>query len=112
MELSSGPRFELEEVLPLKWRLRLEPIELRLELLDVLELSIDGGEAHVSDPVQILQPSQGELAHTLRVRGAARRPQLGPDPVDQRLELLSLDRALDRGPLEPGEELGSIEGLA
>jgi len=100
------------QVLMLQRRLRVEPLELALELPDVLELPVHRGEAHVGDRVELAQPAQGELADLLDARGPALGAQLGDDPVDHGLELLALDRPLDRRALEPGEHLRAVERLA
>ena len=39
-------------------------------------------------------------------------PELGDDPVYECLELLALDRALDRRPLEPRQQFRPVERLA
>src|SRR5947208_15433076 len=54
----------------------LERLELVLELLDVLEVAIDRGEAHVGDQVEIAQDPQRLLADR-------RRLDLVADPVSQ-----------------------------
>ena len=99
-------------MLALQRRLRIEPRQLRLELGDVAELAVHRGEAHVRDRVQRPQPAQGQLADLVGARLAAPRAHLGDDPVDHRLQLLALDRPLDRGPLEARQQLGAVERLA
>src|SRR5262249_32560980 len=58
------------------------------------------------------EPAKRKLADLLGPRHATSDPELRHDPVDDRLELVALDRSLYRRPLEPGKELRAIEGLA
>jgi hypothetical protein len=102
----------LEEPLALERRLRLEAVKLALELAHVVELPVDGGESHVGDRVEVAKAPQRELADLLGAGHSAPRPQLRDDPIDDRLELVPLDRPFDRRPLEPGEQLRPVERLA
>ena len=66
----------LEQVLSLERGLGLQARELGLELLHVLELPVDGGEAHIGDAVELLQAPQGKVADPLGVRAVAVCAQL------------------------------------
>src|SRR4029450_5143016 len=98
-------------MLSLQGRFGLEAFELRLELRDVVELSIDRRKADVSHPVELLEPAQGQLADSPGVGGAARRAKLGDDPGPERGGLRALDRRCARAAFEARQQLGAVEGL-
>jgi hypothetical protein len=99
-------------MLPLKRWFGLQPRELGLELADVVELPVDRSEADVGDAVELLQAPEGKLTNPLGLRRSTLGAQLGDDPIDEQVELLSLERSLDRRSLETGDQLAPVKGLA
>jgi hypothetical protein len=58
-------------MLVLQRRLGIEPLQLALELCDVLELPVHGGEAHIGHRVELAQSAQCQLAHLLDAGSAS-----------------------------------------
>src|SRR5580658_11363672 len=90
-----------------------QSLDLVVEGLDVLEVAVDGSEAHVSDFVQVAQFLHHQLTHGARGHFAvAETAHLVHDAAHRFIDLLARHRALLQGLLHAGAQLLLIESLA
>src|SRR5262249_48377095 len=88
-------------------------LQLLHELADVLERAVDRREAHVGDGIEAVQLTHHRLADDRALQLALAAPlQAALDAFDDRLDLLHRDRPLLARPLQPGDDLHAVEGLA
>src|ERR687895_2646181 len=100
-----------ELVLARKWVV-LEALHDGLELVEIGEVSVDGGELDRRHGVEPREPALGEIADLTRLDLGAAPPHRRRDRLRQRLQLLRADGPLVGGPLEPSQELLGVESLA
>src|SRR5690606_41813409 len=92
---------------------RAQPLDLFLELRDVLEASVSGCETHVCDLVQTPQLLHDHVADAAaRHVALADRLQPMPDALDTGLDVLGLDRTLLQRREHAGPQFLLVERLA
>ena len=90
-----------------------QPLERGHELVDVLEVAVDRGEADEGHLVELLQAVHQELADLVgRDLAVGALLHHGLDPLDDRLERLHRDRALLAGLQQALHHLLAVEALA
>src|SRR5918997_2163948 len=93
-------------------RVVLEAPDDGLELVEMGEVSVDGGELDRRHGVEPGEPALGEIADLARLDLRARAPHRRRDRLRQSLQLLRAHGPLVGGPLEPSQELPAVESLA
>ena len=82
------------------------------KLIDVFEIAVDRGKADVRHLVDLGQALEYHVTQLMGRNGRQRaRAQLDLDVIDNLIELLSVDIALDSGAHQADEQLIAIEPL-
>src|SRR4051812_37927150 len=92
--------------------LRLDPLELRLQLAEVVEVAVDGREEPRRDGVELDEAAQRELPDQLGVGLGSHAAHARGDRVGQLLELSIRHRPLVRRAREAAQQLLAVEALA
>jgi len=91
--------------------LGLEPPQLGLELGEIVEAAVHGGEPDRGHPVDPDEAAQGELADALGAERPARPADLLRDFVRDSLELLDPHRPFGGGAEETSQQLVAVKRL-
>src|SRR4051794_3670984 len=110
--LSGVGRKDQRELVVTQDRLRLEALELGLEVREILEAPVNAREEQCQHAFEPPEPAQHPLADPLRLDLPATPPRLARDPVGELRGGADRDRALVRRPEHSADGLGAVEPLA
>src|SRR5438477_5000165 len=110
--LSGVGRMDERELVVTRDRVRLEALELGLEVREILEAPVNARKEQCRHAVEPHEPAQHPLADPFRFDLPPTPARLARDPVGELLQVADLDRALVRCAEHSADELVAVELLA